>query len=140
GRGGGGRRGGGTEGRPEAVGQVLAGGRGRGRGHAADRVGHRGFEVRRGPVGDSRRRRRRRSDGRADLPLQADGARHLVRTGRGGRRHPCAVPFLRDGGRGLHHRGAADGGADERARRHAPLGRACNRGGGHHGTALQFHG
>src|SRR3546814_6055449 len=45
---------------------------------------------------------------------------------------PCAVCFLRHGGRNLHHRGAADGGADECAGRHAPLGRAGRWRRGHH--------
>ena len=51
----------------------------------------------------------------------------LVRAGRRGRRHPRAVRLVRDGGRGVHDHRAADRGADERARRHAPLGRAGGR-------------
>ncbi len=63
---------------------------------------------------------------------------HLVRAGRRGGRHPCAVPLVRDGGRGVHDHRAADGGADERARRHAALGRAGDRRGGDHRAALRF--
>ena len=49
-----------------------------------------------------------------------------------GRRHPRAVPLVRHRRRGVHDHGAADGGADERARRHAPLGRAGGRRGRDH--------
>ena len=97
----------------------------RGRGDAAGRLARSCVsQLRRRPVRDPRRRGRGRGDRRADLPLQAGRARDLVRAGRRRRRHPCAVPLLRDGRRGVHDHGAADGGADERARRHAATGPA----------------
>ncbi len=63
----------------------------------------------------------------------------LLRAGGRGRRHPCAVHLLRHRERGVQHHRAADGGADERARRHAPLGRARGRRGGDHRLALFVH-
>ena len=50
------------------------------------------------------------------------GVRGVVRPRRRRRRHPRAVRLLRDGGRHVLDHRAADGRADERARRHAPLG------------------
>ena len=59
--------------------------------------------------------------------------------GRRGRRHPRLVPVVRDGRRGVHDCRAAHGRVDERARRHATLGRAGGRRGRDHRAALQLH-
>ena len=133
------RRGSGAADRPDAIVDLLPARARRGDAHAARRLGDLRLALRRGPVRDPRRRGRRRGDGRADLPLQARCARDLVRARRRGRRHPCAVPVVRDGRRGVHDHGAADGRADERARRHAPLGRPGDRRGRDHRPALQLH-
>ncbi len=56
-----------------------------------------------------------------------------------GRRHPRAVRVLRDGGRDVLDHRAAVRRADERPRRHAPLGGSCDRRHGDHGVAVRVH-
>ena len=73
-----------------------------------------------------------------DVPLQARRVRALLRARGRGRRHPRAVRVVRDGRRDVLHHGSALGGADERARRHAALGRPRRRRHGDHGLLYAF--
>ena len=53
-------------------------------------------------------------------------------------RHPCALRLVRDGRRDVLDHGAAHRRADERARRHAALGRSGGRRSGDHGALYAF--
>ena len=66
--------------------------------------------------------------------------RHFVRARRRGRRHPGAVRVVRHGEQHVQHHRSADRRADERARRHAALGRTRAGRGGDHAAALRVDG
>ena len=125
---------------PDAVLDLLPAGAGRGRADAAGRLGRSrcpGFGAGLFAIHDDEDAAE--VMGVPTYRYKLIALAHLVRAGRRGRRHPCAVPLLRDGRRGVHDHGAADGGADERARRHAALGRPGRRRGRDHAAALQLH-
>ena len=83
--------------------------------------------TRHGALRHPRRRGRGRSQGRADLPLQDHRLCTVGRHRRRGRRHPCHVCRLPDGGRHVRAHRAALRRADERARRLASLAGAGDR-------------
>ena len=64
----------------------------------------------------------------------------VVRPGRGRRRHSRDVHFVRDGRRHVHDHRPAHRRADERARRHATMGRPCRGSHDHHRLAVCVHG
>ena len=97
------------------------------RGVAGDGVGGAVFAARPRALCGRRRRGRGRSARRADLPLQAGGARPVLLPRRHRRRHPRGVRRLRDGGGDVLDHGPAVRGADERAGRRPALVRPGDR-------------
>ena len=91
------------------------------------------------PLRDPRRRGRGRSDGRADLRLQARGVRRSRARSPALPAASTALHLVRDGRRGVLDHRAADRRPDERARRHAALGRPRRRRDGDHGAAVLLH-
>ena len=119
---------------------VLPAGARRGARDAGDRLRHLSLAAWRRPLRDPRRRRRRGSAGRADLPLQDGGVRGVVRPGGvAGGIHALFVSYV-TGRRYVHDHRAAHRRADERARRHAAMGRPRGGSHDHHGVALCVHG
>ncbi len=117
----------GAEARTDAVRRVLHDGAGARDRDGGDCVRDHACAARPRTLRHPRRRGRGGSHGRPDLRLQTRRARRVLRArGRCGR-HPGAVRVVRHRERYLQHHGAADGHPDERARRHAILGRPGDR-------------
>ena len=107
--------------------------------HVADLTMDLRCEAGYGLVRDSRRRGRRRGDGRPDVSLQDDRARSFVRARRHRGRRPWVICLVRDRGGDVFDRGSADRRPDERTWRHTPLGRTRRRRRDHHDLVVRVH-